>query len=483
MKKFASIVFIVTVLFSVCSCSFNEKKGQNNVSVEAQAIMESLKPDERIDDYLIVNEILLKNTDNKQETKTDLKKLIEIYDKYEVSFKENTFSPNFDLYLEDLDNNQSESLDERKEKYNYNFFRTLVIPVYYEKKAFETFLPTSFVAFKELSNSLGYVYEQDQTVEDYSKKYYQNKTEDSFKGDYTIVHYDHLGNVGDYFFRLKYNGEGFTAQQLEDLAKQDAIKIVKNDLGKLNIKNNLFLKLTYDDEEINKIQSMFSNMTEEWLKANNLNELSDDTFNTIMCSVIIGDTTLTFMGDATSDVSIAISTKDYYYDKYHNELKILEHEYTKSTLSEEQPLLYKTIDEVLNELPVSETIENESTETTNTDVISKKDAMLEGNKKNEKMMNGIWGNYTDDNNFSIYKFDSSSNKLDILMVIKGNRTKSKQNFAIKENFLELYDDSGNQIKSISFSMAATDSSAIYFDKIKYERLEDPDGEIEKAFTR
>lgn len=369
MKKFINILCIVILLLSITACSSNDENEKTNVSAEAEAIMNTLKPDERIDDYLAAHEALKNiNIKNKVVTKTELKKLIKICDKYEELFKEEHFSPNFDGYLEDLKYNQGdslESLEEKLDRYNHDFFYALVIPVYCEKKDFEMALPTSFEKFAELSNSSGYLYEDDQTYNVYSKKYYQYKSGEGSRGDYTIVTYDHSGRVGSYYFRLK-NGDSWTAKQDEVFsnktqaeAEQESVKIVTKNLNSLDIKNNLFLRLVYNDEEINKIQSIISNATEDWVRENNRAEWSNDEtmshIQVIQDTFEIGDTNLTLMGTAMSDIGIGISVKNFYYDKYQSDQNKLEKEYTGFGLFEEgeQEPTYRTIDEMINDQSIS----------------------------------------------------------------------------------------------------------------------------------
>lgn len=377
MKRIGSIVLTIIMIFSTCSCSSNERTKLEKPSSEAQAIMESLKPDDRIDDYLRAYEILSKmNINNEEELKKGFEELIEIDSKYTLLFKEKHFSTNYyTLYLDDLNNNRKDNLDRLEENmynYYYGYFSALVLPVYCEKKTFEKFLPTSFSEFEELSNKTGYLYEDDQSTETYSKKYYQYKLENSSsRGDYTIVHYDSHGNVGSYFFRLK-KGESWTTEQFDAFSKKtqeegrdETAKIIANNLKNLNIKNNSYLKLTYNDEEINKIQNLFSNINEKWIQENNSIEWYSDestTLSTFIGNFSIGETTLTVTGSTMSDITLTISTNNFYYDKYHKELNVLKSQYINSKLDEnEQELSYKSIDEVLSELSVSQTMVNNDT--------------------------------------------------------------------------------------------------------------------------
>lgn len=358
MKKLIGLLCVIILLLNITGCSSNDGDKSNSPSSEAVTIMDSLKPDERIDDYIDAYGALeMIGNENSKDYTTALQTLYEISEKYEMDKEDNLKS-----YLEGKD---ISILVEALSGYKIDFFYKLVAPVYREKKEFEFTLPISVNEFNKTCYKEGYLYKEDHFNMEYSTTYYKNE---SLNGDRVIADYDCMGKIGQFYTTLK-NGESLTAQQSEALSSKteeekdrETAALIKKNMNNVKIKENSFFNLIYGDEEINKIQSIFTNINEEWLIQNDEYLYDTSDFRMIEFTVDMGNTELIISGDSMSNVSAYISVENYYYDKYHSELNLLMQEYMGDNYYNEQEHIYKTIDEVLNELPISQTNESAGVE-------------------------------------------------------------------------------------------------------------------------
>lgn len=317
------------------SCSSGAKDAQIDhslyISKESDAIINSLEPNSKIDDFFQIAAVLnrLSKDSNKQIT-ADLDYLIQKSQEYNVKTVEEKLNLYKDgkLPLTIL----TSPKDDKIKQYKYQYWYSMILPIYTGKNSYEFPLKVNMEKLISTAKSEGYTYKiegEDKTDNFtwYYKEITTNNNRNVGKGDSFTFLSDFHGNIMEIFIpsaaAINISNDALTEFLQKPSEEKDEIALSNMPLllQKSNIHNNSYMKQILTEDELNKTEKLFNN-----IDLNTLKSKSKSKNGIVHFLADIGDKRLLVVNNIYKlDISIYNKNKDT--SKYVNEMNVLVNEF------------------------------------------------------------------------------------------------------------------------------------------------------------
>lgn len=315
MKKITLLlIMILAMIFTGCDEASN--KTEVKLSAETKKILNEIGPDDRVDDFLKVHQILGDfDSDTYEVSDAEIELLNEIASKWDLEEYTKHINKSMNIMV---------------------YFNGLILPAYYENANYQKNILE--VNKKELEDTIinsGFQYNNNiiDSDSEYINKmqYFKNG---ALKGPFcqmntlrkdNSVEYVNIELVdtranfeSDYENHIKLDKE----QQRKSLSKSFVIAL-KNS----NIKNNSMLNILFSSEDLNKLDIFIRNLDEQKINENDIfNILENDSILAMMISANLGNKNIGLSYSLGDSLNIIIKHKDSNTSEFETNLNILRKE-------------------------------------------------------------------------------------------------------------------------------------------------------------